>query len=140
VLFSQEDVRLSHHPYALLDALLLRFALSEHFLNVDELLSQLRDGSAPDVKKKQPINPSTAPGTGIKAETKDEGRGTIEDRRQTTDDRGQTTDDRAGMNNTQRGKTISRRKNEIINDPAVKTILIGLDATITGIEEEQQDG
>ena len=32
-------------------------------------------------------------------------------------------------------KTGSQRRNEIVNDPAVKTILMGLDATITGIEE-----
>jgi hypothetical protein len=36
-----------------------------------------------------------------------------------------------------RPKTSSQRKNEIINDPAVKTVLLGLDATITGIEENQ---
>ena len=33
------------------------------------------------------------------------------------------------------GAKSAARKNEIINDPAVKTVLIGLDATITGIEE-----
>lgn len=32
---------------------------------------------------------------------------------------------------------MSRKKNEIINDPAVKTVLTGLDATITNIEEGQ---
>ncbi|GAF99594.1 unnamed protein product, partial [marine sediment metagenome] len=44
-------IKNSDTPRALLDALLLRFALSEHFLNVDELLSQLRGNS---IKKKQP--------------------------------------------------------------------------------------
>ena len=34
--------------------------------------------------------------------------------------------------------TSSRRKNEIVNDPAVKTILMGLGATITGIEELEE--
>ena len=29
-----------------------------------------------------------------------------------------------------------KRRNELINDPAVKTILLGLDATITDIEED----
>ena len=33
-------------------------------------------------------------------------------------------------------KTNSQRKNEILDDPAVKTVLIGLDATITAIEED----
>jgi hypothetical protein len=36
-------------------------------------------------------------------------------------------------------KTGSQRRNEIINDPAVKTVLMGLDATITGIEENKDD-
>jgi len=30
----------------------------------------------------------------------------------------------------------ARRRNELINDPAVRTVLAGLDATITGIEED----
>lgn len=33
-------------------------------------------------------------------------------------------------------KTRSQKQNEIINDPAVKTVLMGLDATITNIEDE----
>jgi hypothetical protein len=36
-------------------------------------------------------------------------------------------------------KTGSQRRNEIINDPAVKTVLMGLDATITNIEENKDD-
>ncbi|MHC4727881.1 MAG: hypothetical protein ACYS17_11705, partial [Planctomycetota bacterium] len=36
---------------ALLEASLLRFALSEHFLNVDELLSHLHSGASPSIKK-----------------------------------------------------------------------------------------
>ncbi|MGD0572230.1 MAG: DNA polymerase III subunit gamma/tau [Sedimentisphaerales bacterium] len=32
-------------------------------------------------------------------------------------------------------KTRSQRQNEIINDPAVKTVIMGLDATITNIED-----
>jgi hypothetical protein len=35
-------------------------------------------------------------------------------------------------------KTTGQRRNELINDPAVRTVLMGLDATITGIEEDQQ--
>ena len=34
-------------------------------------------------------------------------------------------------------KTTGQRRNELINDPAVRTILMGLDATITGIDENQ---
>ena len=139
----------SDTPRALLDALLLRFALSEHFLNVDELMSQLQGRSAPAVKKKEP--------TAVKTETRDERREKTEDGRQTTDDRRQnlapskvegtddrgqptedgrqTTDNREETKNEHQGKTTSQKRNEIINDPAVKTILIGLDATITGIEE-----
>jgi len=36
-------------------------------------------------------------------------------------------------------KAKGQKKNEIVNDPAVKTILMGLDATITGIEEDQSN-
>jgi DNA polymerase-3 subunit gamma/tau len=39
------------------------------------------------------------------------------------------------IDTSQKPKTESQRQNEIINDPAVKTVLHGLDATITGIEE-----
>jgi hypothetical protein len=37
-----------------------------------------------------------------------------------------------------RPMTGSERRNELLNDPAVKTVLMGLDATITGVEESQQ--
>jgi len=134
----------SDTPRALLDALLLRFALSEHFLNVDELLSQLQGGSATTIKKKEL--------TVVKTETKDDGRGTTDEGLQKpalskacpersrgveeTEVRSQKTEGGTETNNRQRPKA-SGRKNEIINDPAVKTILIGLDATITGVEENQ---
>lgn len=36
-------------------------------------------------------------------------------------------------------KTVSQRRNEIINDPAVKTVILGLDATITGIDENSSN-
>jgi len=134
----------SDTPRALLDALLLRFALSEHFLNVDELLSQLQGGTVTAVKKKQP--------TSVKTEAIDESRGrinkergttkeeqqTAEEERRRTDGGQQTTDNKAG-NNKQRGKIAIRSRNKIISDPAVKTVLIGLDATITGIEEDQEN-
>lgn len=32
--------------------------------------------------------------------------------------------------------TSSQKRNELMNDPAVKTILLGMDATITNIEED----
>ncbi|MHC4105051.1 MAG: hypothetical protein ACYSR9_08930, partial [Planctomycetota bacterium] len=35
-----------------------------------------------------------------------------------------------------RPQTTGQRRNEIINNPAVKTILMGLDATITAVEED----
>jgi hypothetical protein len=34
-----------------------------------------------------------------------------------------------------REKPNGQNRREILNDPAVKTVLLGLDATITGIEE-----
>ena len=34
--------------------------------------------------------------------------------------------------------TSGQRRNELINDPAVRTVLMGLDATITGIDEDQR--
>ncbi len=33
-------------------------------------------------------------------------------------------------------KTTGQRRNEMISNPAVKTILMGLDATITAVEED----
>ena len=36
-------------------------------------------------------------------------------------------------------ETAIRKKNELVNDPAVKTVLLELDATITGIEEHQDN-
>ena len=48
------SVKNSDTSRALLEASLLRFALSEHFLNVDQLLSQLKPGAPTAVKKKVP--------------------------------------------------------------------------------------
>ncbi len=59
-------VKNSDTPRALLDASLLRFALSEHFMNVDELMSRAQ-GTAPAVKKKlltedsPPSKPAASP-------------------------------------------------------------------------------
>jgi DNA polymerase-3 subunit gamma/tau len=48
-------IRNSDTPRALLDASLLRFTLSEHFMNVDELMSRAQGGAPAAVKKKAPI-------------------------------------------------------------------------------------
>jgi len=53
-------IKNSDTPRALLDASLLRFALSAHFMNVDQLLAQTSGGTAPPVKKKLPVERSTA--------------------------------------------------------------------------------
>jgi hypothetical protein len=37
------------------------------------------------------------------------------------------------------GKANSQSRYDLLNDPAVKTILVGLDATVTGIEEDPGD-
>jgi DNA polymerase-3 subunit gamma/tau len=42
-----------------------------------------------------------------------------------------------GQSQQNNAKTKSQRQNEIINDPAVKTVIMGLDATITNIEDAQ---
>jgi len=181
----------SDTPRALLEASLLRFALNEHFLNVDALLSQLQTGSSSAIKKKiviedaKPKAPestfvpspvrnfptetantmqkekisngaSEPPGTPADARagspprkrgdegrrTRDEGRETRVGGRETEDEgRGTSIEQPLPMQRQARpresgGKISSQRKNEIINDPAVKTVIIGLDATITGIEED----
>jgi len=125
----------SDTPRALLEASLLRFALSEHFLNVDALLSQLQTGSSTAIKKKiviEDAKPKAPESTFIPSkprETKDEGRG--------TKDENQAKPAPSGVEGRieKPAKITGHRKNEIINDPAVKKVLIGLDATITGIEE-----
>ena len=120
------SIKNSDTPRALLEALLLRFALSEHFLNVDELLSQLQGNPSAPIKKKQtpasvtPEPPRTEP---VPCEPR------------------QSSDEHQASSIEQKPpikefKTSSRRKNDIVNDPAVKTVIIGLDATITGIEED----
>jgi DNA polymerase-3 subunit gamma/tau len=50
----------SDTPRALLDASLLRFALSEHFMNVDELMGRTQGGGAV-VKKKLPVEGRSIP-------------------------------------------------------------------------------
>ena len=205
------SVRNSDTPRALLDAMLVRFALSEHFLNVDQLLTQLQSGTAP-IKKKQIEGPDTAavsaarqiapdsepqlppltnlqsikdhwqailriitetvgPATGgllrsavptrfedgvlalafppsaqmqknmlerngrteqIQSLLSEHCQGPIKLELETAADEQGKADAVAGA-----PKTISQKRNELINDPAVKTVITGLDATITGIEEER---
>jgi len=47
----------SDTPKAILEATLLRFALAQHFLNVDELMSQLKGGATAAAKKKRADKP-----------------------------------------------------------------------------------
>ncbi|MHC4325016.1 MAG: DNA polymerase III subunit gamma/tau [Planctomycetota bacterium] len=206
------SVRNSDTSRALLEATLLRFALSEHFLNVDELLSQLKGGPAATVKKKVPHSVNSPPageprpanpgppetsssidihdiqsfkdrwpsllkllgpanggllGSAVPARFEHdvltlefgqsnyvqksmcERNGRIEEieallskqlsrpiklKLETT--AGEQTKTESG---TTPPKTGSQKRNEIINNPAVKTVLMGLDATITGIEEDKDD-
>jgi len=198
---------------ALLEASLLRFALSEHFLNVDELLSQLRAGTSTGIKKKRPaahnipiksiaqptksqisepadlsgltdihsirdnwqsllgvITTKLGPGTGgllssaVPARFEDgvltlefgasaqmqkrmcESNGRIEQIQTLLGEQFSTPVrlkfETAAEKQTQaapdvsRPKTSGQRRNELVNDPAVKTVLMGLDATITRIEED----
>jgi len=53
-------IRNSDSPRALLDASLLRFALSEHFMNVDELMARAQGGAPAAVKKKALIEAKPA--------------------------------------------------------------------------------
>jgi len=210
-------VKNSDTSRALLEASLLRFALSEHFLNVDGLLSQLKSGKEATVKKK--VMPGTENRTGGSFPAADDrqratslksqnifGRTDIQSIKDNwqnllkviTTRLGPSTagllgwaepsrfeggiltlefgpsaqvqkgmcerNDRAEQiknvlseqlsipvklkfeiaagEQTQeepvpiREMTTGQRRNELINDPAVKTVLLGLDATITGIEED----
>ncbi len=205
------SIKNSDTPRALLDALLLRFALSEHFLNVDELLSQLKGGL---IKKKQIINPKKTTavlekptksaannkidlprlnniqsirdnwqnilevittklgnGTGgllaaAKPSRLEDGVLTIsfsasaEMRKKMCETNGRREqiqsllseyfgkDIRLNFEIAAEGrmqikpvanqpKTIGQKRIELINDPAVRTVLMGLDATITGVDEER---
>ena len=54
-------VKNSDTPRALLDASLLRFALREHFMNVDELMARSQGAPAAPVKKKVPVEIRSIP-------------------------------------------------------------------------------
>ena len=215
-------VKNSDTSRALLEASLLRFALSEHFLNVDQLLAQLKPGAPAAVKKKAP----RAVDSPIKSQTQvtiDEHH-TAERASRTVSNESQDLAElsdiqsvkdnwqeilrlitnklgpgtsalmssaipsrfengvltlefdpsaqiRIGASNGRleqiqallseqfsapltlkletakhdhfgietspaQPKTYSQKRTELLNDPAVKTVLMGLDATITGIEED----
>lgn len=213
-------IKSSDTSRALLEASMLRFALSEHFLNVDELLSQLRPGASPGIKKNLPPSGNIP----IKAVARPNKPQTI--KYQSTNDESEASSELTGINSIKdnwqnllgvittklgpgtsgllssavparfengiltlefgasakmqkqmcesngraeqiqsllseqlstplrlkfeiateqqtqavpsasRPKTTGQRRNEIINNPAVKTILMGLDATITAVEED----
>ena len=156
-------VKNSDTARALLEASLLRLALSEHFLNVDALLLQLQTGSSAPVKKKQPVtnfkpessseaqrhkaadaqtnepratSPVRVPSTVGGTRGKSSNGASIEHRESGIGNRESSIEQRESRIENRR-KTSSHRQNEIINDPAVKAVLMGLDATITSIEEEQ---
>jgi DNA polymerase-3 subunit gamma/tau len=198
-------VRNSDTSRALLEASLLRFALSEHFLNVDELLSQLKGGSPAAIKKKVPkavnrppadehpatsyesrdaqsikdnwqktlrlIKTKLGPGTNgflgsavpirfdggiltLKFDTSAKAdilkkSGRIEQIEALLSKEFSTPvklkleiatgEQTKTDSSTTPPKTGSQRRNEIVNNPAVKTVLMGLDATITNIEENKDN-
>ncbi|UCG48652.1 MAG: DNA polymerase III subunit gamma/tau [Phycisphaerales bacterium] len=209
------SVKNSDTSRALLEASLLRFALSEHFLNVDQLLSQLQGGPASPLKKKQPLKAALTDRPATSIEPSDEAQPEETLTRHRPADLQSIKDDWPGLLKTiasklgsgtagllssavparfedgvltlqfgpsgklqkemceRNGRTeqiqnllseqflmpvklkfetapdevtptaapykqtrlTAQMRNEIVNDPAVKTILTELDATITGIEE-----
>jgi DNA polymerase-3 subunit gamma/tau len=198
-------VRNSDTSRALLEAALLRFALSEHFLNVDELLSQLKGGSPATTGKKKVTRIVNSPPADVHQATSTEStdaqsikdnwqdalrliktklgpgtNGLLSSAVPVRFDQGILTlkfdmstkvdifeksgrkeqieallskefstpvklkleTAAGGQTQPESGaippKTGSQRRNEIVNDPAVKTVLMGLDAIITGIEEAEE--
>jgi len=208
-------IKNSDTPRALLDASLLRFALSEHFMNVDELMSR-GPGAGAAVKKKLPVDsrppavlppaavrPAAAPDdapllAGANAPTVPHslveqwpevleaiaarcGNGTVslltgsvprriegdvltvefpaagKVQKQMCQSNGRAEQIAAVVSEhlgrpvritfstaaepqaeeaNGRGKSSAQRRYEMLNDPAVKTVLLGLDATVTGMEED----
>lgn len=141
----------SDTPRALLEATLLRFALSEHFLNIDELLWQVKGGSAAPVKKKEPPGQTQNAIANTTQVRRDAG-ATLE-AQAPADGQGQDFLAEPATGSEQRApfqpasqtdarqirkqpKISSQRKNEIVSDPTVKMVLLGLNATVTGIEED----
>ncbi len=142
-------IKNSDTPRAFLEATLLRFALSEHFIDVDALLSQLKASSGGVIKKKQPVSHNTtietaAEPTKSKTNKQSDLSGpndveSIKSTRQSVLKNIAAEEQKQAKPTPNRAKTSSQKKNEIISDPAVKTVLMGLDATITGIEEKSRD-
>ncbi len=211
------SVKNSDSGRTLLEASLLRFALSEHFMNVDQLLAQAGPAGGA-IKKNAPLNAERRPGrtaaTGASAATKDPSAGVAEQPTQAaaplsisdwpgvlalveaklggatagllhvaipgrfadgaltlqfptaakmqmqmcrsngrakqielllSEHLAQTVKlrfelahaDDAEESSEPAGRTIAQKRNELINDPAVRMILAGLDATVTGIEENE---
>ncbi|MFC1737563.1 DNA polymerase III subunit gamma/tau [Planctomycetota bacterium] len=198
-------IKNSETPRALLEASLLRFTLSEHFMNIDELISQSRSVSSVKKKRtpanitheKQDTNPNSTEIRDTSSEIRKlsdlhsiknnwqsilaaislqlgKGTGSVLSAAEPTRFENDTltltfpasarTQKKICESNSrlekieswlnkqfgktvrlnliltggepEKAKTLSRKKNELVNDPAVKTVLLELDATITGIEEE----
>ena len=199
-------VKNSDTPRALLDASLLRFALSEHFMNVDELMARSQGVADTEVKKKLPVAPKAAepspvgrqPPSEIQAPSPTDNLpqmwsqilgltaqklkpstatllngstltkfqddvltvefpATAKARKEMCESNGrieqiasvvseylgrpvritfEVAASSPAAQSESRSRPPSQRRNEILNDPAVKTVLSGLDATVTGIEEE----
>ena len=138
------SIKNSDTPRALLEALLLRFALSEHFMNVDDLLAQSKGNAPTPIKKKQPpVSPRPEPPRTKPQPTDNKPPVTSHERRATDDGREPSSIENRESSNEpgkkppiKEVKANNQKKNGILNDPAVKTVIIGLDATITGIEED----
>ena len=208
-------VKNSDTPRALLDASLLRFALSEHFMNVDELMSRSPAGATGPVKKKRPVEseaaeeaappaarapavgPIAAPASAettvvpvcddlvgrwpeiLAAIAERLGNGTVgllngatpkgltrdtvtiefpaaaKIRKDMCEGNGRSEQIASVLSDclgqsvrvtfslaegeadepSAEPKSSTQRRYEILNDPAVKTVIVGLDATVTGIEE-----
>jgi DNA polymerase-3 subunit gamma/tau len=121
-------VKNSDTSRALLEASLLRFALSEHFLNVDKLLSQIKSGPSTTIKKKVQPAVNNPPIRELRT-TNYKPQRTIQELRASNNEQKQSEPA------YRRTRTSGKKRNEIINDPAVKTVLLGLDAIVTDVEE-----
>jgi DNA polymerase-3 subunit gamma/tau len=139
-------IKNSETARALLEASLLRLALSEHFLNVDSLLSQAGGGSTSPIKKNVVTSNKTTSGPPIQSQPTINNQQSIPKTDAGIDSTHSTSAGQAGSPQDEKQqpkfpinqvKTNSQRKNEIVNDPAVKTVLMELGATITGIEEDE---
>ncbi|MCJ7728492.1 MAG: DNA polymerase III subunit gamma/tau [Sedimentisphaerales bacterium] len=146
-------IKNSETARALLEASLLRLALSEHFLNVDSLLSQAPKGQAKGnsvspIKKNEVTSnrPTSQPQT--HSPPAEQGKNKQPDSTglnepppakssQQSASETDTGDEQRRRTPINQAKTSSQRKNEIVNDPAVKTVLMELGATITEIEESE---